>query len=258
MNISSVNLINYLYNITNKGNNLKSFVSINVKQEDSPTNKNKNLFGFVSVSITEGVLKEKYSDNIIKGSSVRTHTGGSKSAPSYIEIDSEKVNSVELPDSYDKLKDSYSYYYHGKKPSDYELIQTAVASGKMEIATDSCASFDAHKAFTVLVQDAAAKKNSWSNTLYSEDGHYTFIPTEDGKYQMHLIDDKGVGASLENISNWMMSGVPNKNIETRYLNYLRTVDPDLFHVAMQIGGQVRLNDIMEDLHEQGIINDCLW
>ena len=43
---------------------------------------------------------------------------------------------------------------------------------------------------------------------------------------MHLIDDAGVGASVEDIANWMLSGTPNRNIETRYLNYLRTVDPD--------------------------------
>lgn len=39
--------------------------------------------------------------------------------------------------------------------------------------------------------------------------------------------------------NWMMSGTPNRNIETRYLNYLHTVDPDLYHVAMRIGSEVR-------------------
>ena len=49
---------------------------------------------------------------------------------------------------------------------------------------------------------------------------------------MHLIDDAAVGASLEDIANWMMSGTPNRNIETRYLNHLHTVDPDLYHVAM--------------------------
>ena len=49
---------------------------------------------------------------------------------------------------------------------------------------------------------------------------------------MHLIDDAAVGASLEDIANWMMSGTPNRNIETRYLNHLHTVDPDLYHVVM--------------------------
>lgn len=44
---------------------------------------------------------------------------------------------------------------------------------------------------------------------------------------------------LEDIANWMMSGTPNRNIETRYLNYLHTVDPDLYNVAMRIGFEVR-------------------
>ena len=113
----------------------------------------------------------------------------------------------------------------------------------------------AYDAFEVLVRDQAAPKNSWSNTLYSEDGKYTFTKTESGRYQMHLIDDVGVGASLEDIANWMMSGTPNKNIETRYLNYLHTVDPDLYHTAMRIGTEVRTNGFMEDLHKQGVLSD---
>lgn len=55
--------------------------------------------------------------------------------------------------------------------------------------------------------------------------------------------------------NWMMSGTPNRNIETRYLNYLHTVDPDLYHVAMRIGSEVRTYGFMEDLHQQGILSD---
>ena len=105
----------------------------------------------------------------------------------------------------------------------------------------------------MLVRDQAAPKNSWSNTLYSEDGKYTFTKTESGRWQMHLIDDAAVGASLEDIANWMMSGTPNRNIETRYLNYLHTVDPDLYNVAMRIGSEVRTYGFMEDLHQQGIL-----
>ena len=76
-----------------------------------------------------------------------------------------------------------------------------------------------------------------------------------GRWQMHLIDDAAVGASLEDIANWMMSGTPNRNIETRYLNYLHTVDPDLYNVAMRIGSEVRTYSFMEDLHQQGILSD---
>ena len=54
--------------------------------------------------------------------------------------------------------------------------------------------------------------------------------------------------SVEDIANWMMSGTPNRNIETRYLNYLHTVDPDLYNVAMRIGMEVRTYDFMEDLY----------
>ena len=72
---------------------------------------------------------------------------------------------------------------------------------------------------------------------------------------MHLLDDEGVGASVEDIATWIMSGTPAKNIETRYLNYLRRVDPDLYHAATQIGTEVRTNGFMEDLYEQGVLSD---
>ena len=60
---------------------------------------------------------------------------------------------------------------------------------------------------------------------------------------------------MEDIANWMMSGTPNRNIETRYLNYLHTVDPDLYNVAMRIGTEVRSYGFMEDLHQQGVLSD---
>ena len=81
------------------------------------------------------------------------------------------------------------------------------------------------------------------------------MKTESGRWQMHLIDDAAIGASLEDIANWMMSGTPNRNIETRYLNYLHTVDPDLYNVAMRIGSEVRSYGFMEDLHQQGVLSD---
>ena len=70
-----------------------------------------------------------------------------------------------------------------------------------------------------------------------------------------MIDDAAIGASLEDIANWMMSGTPNRNIETRYLNYLHTVDPDLYNVAMRIGSEVRSYGFMEDLHQHGVLSD---
>ena len=83
-------------------------------------------------------------------------------------------------------------------------MQTAVALGKMKLPTDkeNCdpgrAAWDA---FEVLVRDQTAPKNSWSNTLYSEDGKYTFTKTESGRWQMHLLDDVGMEASVEDIAN---------------------------------------------------------
>jgi len=261
MNITSANVHSSIYDVMSRStSNTGNFESLGKKTiktvvNSENENKKKNLFGFASVSITEAVVKEKYGDAIIKGARIRNQTAGSKTEADYVKTDPEKVSAIELPASFNSLKDSYSYYYHGNKVSDYELIQTAVASGKMEFPSEKCSGSASHQAFKVLVQDEAAKKNEWSDTLYSEDGHYTFTLTGDGKYQMHLLDDEGVGASLEDISNWIMSGIPNRNIETRYLNYLRTVDPDLCNVAMRIGSEVRTNDIMDDLYEKGLISE---
>lgn len=218
----------------------------------------KSLFNFGKVTITEHMVTAKYGTKITNGPRVQMRTSGSKKPEEYTTVSKEQLAEVKLPASFEKLKEQESYYYHGEKISDYELVQTAVALGKMELPTDEANCNPervARDAFEVLVRDQAAPKNSWSNTLYSEDGKYTFTKTESGRYQMHLIDDAGVGASLEDIANWMMSGTPNRNIETRYLNYLHTVDPDLYNVAMQIGSEVRTNGFMEDLHGQGVLSD---
>ncbi len=111
-------------------------------------------------------------------------------------------------------------------------------------------------AFKVLVRDQAAPKKLM--VKYIVFGRWKNIPlqrlkAEDGR--CILIDDAAIGASLEDIANWMMSGTPNRNIETRYLNYLHTVDPDLYNVAMRIGSEVRSYGFMEDLHQQGVLSD---
>lgn len=218
----------------------------------------KSLFNFGKVTITEHMVTAKYGTKITNGPRVQMRTSGSKKTEDYTIVSKEQLAEVKLPASFDKLKEQESFYYHGEKISDYELVQTAVALGKMELPTDEANCNPARTtmdAFEILVRGQAAPKNSWSSTLYSEDGKYTFTKTESGRYQMHLIDDTGVGASVEDIANWMMSGTPNRNIETRYLNYLQRVDPDLYRVAMQIGAEVRTNGFMEDLHEQGVLND---
>ncbi len=68
---------------------------------------------------------------------------------------------VKLPASFDKLKEQNSYFYHGENISDYELVQTAVALGKMELPTDEKKCIPdrvAMDAFEVLVRDQAAPK----------------------------------------------------------------------------------------------------
>ena len=218
----------------------------------------KSLFNFGKVTITEHMVTAKYGTKITNGPRVSMRTAGSKKSEDYTVVSKEQLAEVKLHASFDKLKEQESFYYHGENISDYELVQTAVALGKMELPTDA-ANCDpartAMDAFEILVREQAAPKNTWSNTLYSEDGKYTFTKTESGRYQMHLLDDAGVGASVEDIANWIMSGTPQKNIETRYLNYLRRVDPDLYHAATQIGTEVRTNGFMEDLYEQGVLSD---
>lgn len=217
----------------------------------------KSLFGFATVTITEHMVTAKYGTKIINGPVVQKKTSGSKKPEEFVEVSKEKLDAVKLPKSFDKLKEQSSFYYHGEAISDYELIQTAVARGKMEQPPEDAKNGAeyAWKAFEVLVKDEAAPKYGWSDTLYSEDGKYTFTKDANGKYKMHLIDDAGMGASVEDIANWMMSGTPNRNIETRYLNYLRTVDPDLYEKAMQIGTEVRNYGFMEDLYNQGILSE---
>ena len=239
--------------------NTKSSFPYAVKVEGyGKTRNQRSLFQFAHVTITEHMVNVKYGTKITNGPRVQMQTAGSKKKEDWTEVSKEQLAEVKLPASFEKLKEQYSYFYHGENISDYELVQTAVALGKMELPTDekNCdPGRAASNAFDVLVREQAAPKNSWSNTLYSEDGKYTFTKNESGRYQMHLIDDVGVGASVEDIANWMMSGTPNRNIETRYLNYLRTVDPDLYNVAMQIGSEVRTNGFMEDLHGQGVLSD---
>ncbi|MBR1623790.1 MAG: hypothetical protein IJ675_07790, partial [Pseudobutyrivibrio sp.] len=175
----------------------------------------------------------------------------------WVEPSKDEVDNIELPLSYDKLKDSYSFYYHGNSISDYELVQTAVASGKLQLpeAGETADPQIAYKAFKALVMDEAAPKYPWSDTLYSEDGKYTFTRDSRGNLKFNLIEDEDMGVAVEDIANWIMSGTPNRNIETRYINYLRKIDPDLLEKAQTIGEEVRTNGFLEDLHEQGIISD---
>lgn len=257
--IMRIQVANTFYTGTYSVLNTKSSFPYAVKVEGYGNTRNqRSLFQFAHVTITEHMVNAKYGTKITNGSRVQMQTAGSKKKEDWTEVSKEQLAEVKLPASFDKLKEQNSYFYHGENISDYELVQTAVALGKMELPTDEKKCIPdrvAMDAFEVLVRDQAAPKNSWSNTLYSEDGKYTFTKTESGRWQMHLIDDAAIGASLEDIANWMMSGTPNRNIETRYLNYLHTVDPDLYNVAMRIGSEVRSYGFMEDLHQQGVLSD---
>ena len=257
--IMRIQAANTFYTGTYSVLNTKSSFPYAVKVEGyGKTRNQRSLFQFAHVTITEHMVNAKYGTKITNGPRVQMQTAGSKKKEDWTEVSKEQLAEVKLPASFEKLKEQNSYFYHGENISDYELVQTAVALGKMELPTDekNCSpdrvTMDA---FEVLVRDQAAPKNSWSNTLYSEDGKYTFTKTESGRWQMHLLDDAGVGASVEDIANWMMSGTPNRNIETRYLNYLQRVDPDLYRTAMSIGAEVRTNGFMEDLHGQGVLSD---
>ena len=256
-----IQLANYQYTgsyakLRNAGN--KSF-PYSVKVEGFGTSKTKgSLFDFASVSITEHFEKDKYGTGIINGPRLHPKTSGCKKEGNYSKVPQEKIDAVELPAEFDKFKEDHRFYYHGENISDYDLIKTAVASGELELPeniTKCSISTLSHEAFKVLVQDEAKPKYPGSNTLYSEDGKYTFTQDSNGRYRMNLIDDASVGASLDDIANWMMSGTPNRNIETRYLTYLMQVDPDLYNRASEIGKEVRTYGYMEDLYHDGVIGE---
>ncbi|MBR1815960.1 MAG: hypothetical protein IJ763_04595 [Lachnospiraceae bacterium] len=256
MNISVINPYTYIRNTHSKSKKKNYFVN-NKRLVIPSKNTGKNIFGFSSVCITDKMVMAKYGNTQRPIKKVVAHTAGSKSPSEYTEPDSEKVKAVKLPESFNKLKDNGFCYYHGRKVNEYEMVQIAVAAGKLEIPEEikrNSESQYARKAFDMLVKEPAVAKYSWSNTLYSEDGYYTFTKTADGRTKMNVIDDT-IGASVEDIANMMMSGTPNRNIERRYLEYLRRVDPDLYKVVSHIGGEVRNNGLMEDLYGQGLISE---
>lgn len=210
--------------------------------------------GFVSVTLLEEDVTACYGNGKISGSHRGTRTKGCHSGK-YEEPDEALVNAVELPASYDSLKDC-NVYYHGESISEYRLIQIAVASGKMELSEDTPNYKAAKDAFQVMIEDNAKAKYGWSTTRYSEDGRYTFTLQEDGSYKRHLIEDFEMGASLEEIADWICSGTPNRNIETRYLHYLRSVDPDLYNAAQNIGKEVRTYNLMTTAYDAGLLGDA--
>ena len=210
--------------------------------------------GFASVTLLEEDVTAYYGNGKISGSHQGNRTKGCHSG-SYEEPDETLVDAVELPASYDSLKDC-NVYYHGESISEYRLIQIAAASGKMELSEGTPGYKAAREAFQVMIEDHAGTKYGWSTTRYSEDGRYTFTLQEDGSYKRHLVEDLEMGASLEEITNWICSGTPNRNIETRYLHYLRSIDPDLYNAAQNIGNEVRTYDLMTTAYDVGLLGDA--
>lgn len=89
-----------------------------------------------------------------------------------------------------------------------------------------------------------------------ESGKYTFTKKEDGTYEWHLVQDDLMEASLDDIANWIASGIPNRNIETRYLNYLRRIDPELYEAAQNIGKEVRNYNMLTECYKTGVIGEA--
>ena len=211
--------------------------------------------GFGSVTLLEEDVKAYYGTAVVTGSYSGNRTAGCKPEAEYETIDKEKADAVQLPESYNTLKDC-TVYYHGELISEYELVQMAVAGGKLEITEDMKAFTASRTAFLVMIEERAETKYIWSGTKYSEDGRYTFTRNEDGTYDMHLVEDIEMGASLEEIANWICSGMPNRNIETRYLIYLKRIDPELYNAAHNIGKEVQTYNLMTAAYDAGVLGDA--
>ena len=64
-----------------------------------------------------------------------------------------------------------------------------------------------------------------------------------------------MGASLDDIANWLCSGNEARSIRTGCLNYLRRLDPDLYVAARRIGNEVSTYDTMTGLYMEGELSD---
>ena len=137
--------------------NTKSSFPYAVKVEGyGKTRNQRSLFQFAHVTITEHMVNAKYGTKITNGPRVQMQTAGSKKKEDWTEVSKEQLAEVKLPASFEKLKEQKSYFYNGENISDYELVQTAVALGKMELPTDEKKCIPdraAMDAFEVLVRD---------------------------------------------------------------------------------------------------------
>lgn len=209
---------------------------------------------FISVTLYEKDIEAYYGTKIITGSYTGKTTGGC-SKKEFTKLDFDKIHQVELPKELQNME-SGGFFYHGQRVSGNELIQLAVSEGKMTMEEVEENPFRAQfRAFDVMIAENADTRYGWSSTKYSEDGKYTFTKKEDGSYEWHLIQDKEMGASLEEIAGWICSGTPNRNIDKRYLDYLRRMDPDLYQAAQQIGKEVSSYDLLTVAYEAGMLGE---
>lgn len=179
-------------------------------------------------------------------------TRGCKEEKEWKEVTQELLDKVVLPEAYTfKQNEEDKYYYHGRTVNSYELIQIAVCSGKMELKEGEAIYSAAQRAFDCVIQGEAKPQYSYSSTLYSEDGKYTFVKQKDGTYKWNFVEDEAMEFSVEEIANLIASGVPNRNIEKRYLHYLQKMDPELYEAANQIRKEMNTYAIMEHAYKAG-------
>lgn len=209
---------------------------------------------FTSVSIYADAVEAYYGTRKVSGTNPGAKTKGCKDTE-FPPIDEEKLAEVSLPPSFDYLKET-KRYYHGQSISEYDLVRLAVAEGKIEVSEDKVPFEAVFEAFRVMVEDEAAPKYGWSSTKYSEDGKYTFTKKEDGTYEWHLVQDDLMGVSLDDVANWIASGIPNRNIESRYLHFLRGNDPELYAAAQNIGKEVRNYNLLTECYKKGVIGEA--
>lgn len=209
---------------------------------------------FTSVSFSAGEISSRYGTVKISGSYSGSKTKGC-SDKEFAAIDFDKIHGVELPEKM-AAYDSGGVYYHGQLLTKNELVQLAVTEGKMtteEVEENETGAWG--MAFERMIEDEAKAKYPWSSSRYSEDGKYVFTTDEDGKTEWNLVEDTEMGASLDEIAGWICSGIPNRNIERRYLEYLRKIDPDLYEAAQRIGKEVQTYDMLTAAYEAGTIGE---
>ena len=99
---------------------------------------------------------------------VQMQTAGSKKKEDWTEVSKEQLAEVELPASFEKLKEQKSYFYHGEIISDYELVFSGKSVILPILENSLCgvcrAAFNSARSPAESVSSRAARKFS-SSTL---------------------------------------------------------------------------------------------